>query len=116
LLDAQPHEVPVIRDALVRHKQELVDKLWSDLEQAGKGKEGRRLRAACALATYNPESSQWEKACGPVVEQLVAENPVYLSLWIEGFRPVKQKLLVPLARVFRDRQPDRTAERSVATN
>src|SRR5207245_10360920 len=81
LLDAQGHEIPVIRDALLSHKQELVDKLWSDAQQPGKNKESRRLRAACALASYDPDSPRWEKICGPVVEQLVAENPVYLALW-----------------------------------
>ena len=29
LLDAEPHEVPVIRDALAPHKEALLDKLWA---------------------------------------------------------------------------------------
>src|SRR5205823_1068430 len=77
LLDAQAQEVPVIRDALAPHQQELLDQLWSVVEQPAKSKESQRLRAACALATYDPDSPRWEKTSGPVVEQLVAENPVY---------------------------------------
>ena len=39
-----------------------------------------------------------------------------VGFWIEGFRPVKEKLLEPLAAVFRDRKEERSAERSLATN
>jgi hypothetical protein len=46
-----------------------------------------------------------------VVAQLVAENSVYLIHWIDGFRPVKAKLLGPLGDVFRDRADSRSAER-----
>jgi hypothetical protein len=58
LLDAQPHRVPVIRDALAPHKEELADKLRAVVEQPEKGKEPQRLRAAAALAMYDPDS-QW---------------------------------------------------------
>ena len=49
LLDAQPHEFLVIRDALVRHEGILRDKLWHVVESPEKGKESQRLRAAAAL-------------------------------------------------------------------
>ena len=46
LLDAEPHEVPVIRDALAPHKDaELLDKLWAVVEAPDKGKES--ATAAC---------------------------------------------------------------------
>ena len=61
LLDAEPHEVPVIRDALAPHKDELLDKLWAVVETPDKGKESQRLRAAAALAKYDPESEKWAK-------------------------------------------------------
>ena len=44
------------------------------------------------------------------------ENPVFLGQWSEAFRPVKNRLLPPLSVIFRDHQPERTAERSLATN
>ena len=62
LLDAEPHEVPVIRDALARHKDALLDKLWAVVEKPEKGKESQRLRAAAALAKYDPESEKWAKS------------------------------------------------------
>jgi len=72
LLDAEPSAVPVIRDALAPHKDGLLDKLWVVVEAAGKGNKKPRLRAAAALAKYDPESEKWAKASGPVVGQLVA--------------------------------------------
>jgi serine/threonine protein kinase/formylglycine-generating enzyme required for sulfatase activity len=115
LLDAAPHEVPVLRDALLPHKRELLDKLWTIVEQPAKGQEQQRLRAACALASYDPDNQRWQKVSSPVVDQLVAENPVFLGLWMEGFRPVKSKLLAPLADIFRDAKR-RETERTLATN
>jgi serine/threonine protein kinase/formylglycine-generating enzyme required for sulfatase activity len=115
LLDAEPHQVPVIRDALTPHKDELRDKLWSVVDKPEKGKEPQRLRAAAALAKYDPESEKWAKASGRVVEQLVVENPMFLGLWMEGFRPIKDSLTPSLASIYRDANR-RESERSLATN
>src|SRR5262249_30235438 len=61
LLDAQPQEVPVIRDFLDPHKDGLRDRLWAVIEEPEKGKEAQRLRAAAALAQYDPQSERWAK-------------------------------------------------------
>jgi eukaryotic-like serine/threonine-protein kinase len=116
LLDAEPQEVGVIARALSVHKDALVARLWSVAERPEKGRESRRLRAAAALAEYDPESERWDKTGGPVAEQLVTVNPVFLAPWMNALRPVRDKLLVPLAAVFRDRKEERTAERSLATS
>ena len=90
LLDAEPHEVPVIRDALAPHKDELLDKLWAVVETPEKGKESQRLRAAAALAKYDPESEKWAKASGPVVvNDLVRRTRCFWASGCEAFRPVK---------------------------
>jgi serine/threonine protein kinase/formylglycine-generating enzyme required for sulfatase activity len=116
LLDAEPQEVVVIRDALAPYRQQVLDRLWAVVEQPAKGQEQQRLRAACALATYDPDNPRWEKVSGPVVEQLVAVNPIVLRFWMDNLRPVKGKLLAPLASVFRDRTEERTGERTLATS
>jgi eukaryotic-like serine/threonine-protein kinase len=41
---------------------------------------------------------------------------VFLSAWMEGLRPVRSKLLGPLAAVFRDHRQERTPERTLATS
>jgi serine/threonine protein kinase len=107
LLDAEPQEVAVLRNflwryALPRQKEELIGRLWSVVDRPQPGKEHQRLRAACALAAYDPESPRWDRAGGPVVEQLVAVNPIFLAVWLDGFRPVASRLLAPLSAVFRE--------------
>jgi formylglycine-generating enzyme required for sulfatase activity len=116
LLNAEPPEVPVILDFLAGHRSELVDRLWAVVDKPEKGKEQQRLRAAAALARYDPEGQRWDKSSGKVAEELVSMNLVYLGLWSEAFRPVKARLLSPLSDIFRDRKPERTAERMLATN
>jgi formylglycine-generating enzyme required for sulfatase activity len=115
LLGAEPHEVRVLRDALAVHKEELVDRLWRVVETPPKGKESQRLRAAAALARYDPDSPQWERVQDQVANDLVGVPAVYLAEWLESLRPVEGKLLTPLAAVFRDaKRPE--VERALATN
>ncbi len=116
LLDADPAEVPVIRGALYPPKEELVNKLWAVAEAPEKGHESQRLRAAAALAKYDPDDERWGKAGAVVVNDLVLENPVYLGKWGRAFRPVKDWLVPQLSEIFRGRQPERTAERNLATS
>ena len=116
LLDAEPAEAAVLVRQLAGHKEELIERLWPVVERPEKGREDRLLRAASALAAYDPDSPRWDNAIGPVAEQLVAVDPVFLAVWMEALRPVREKLLVPLAVAFRDRREDRTAERALATS
>jgi formylglycine-generating enzyme required for sulfatase activity len=59
LLDADLQELPVIVGALAAHKDRLKDRLWAVVEKPAKGKESQRLRAAAALARYEPDSKKW---------------------------------------------------------
>jgi formylglycine-generating enzyme required for sulfatase activity len=115
LLDAEPHEVPVIRDALAAHKEDLVDQLWAVVEAPEKSKETQRLRAAAALATYDPDSQRWRKVQEVVANDLVSVPSVHLGAWLESFRPVRAQLRAPLAGIFRE-AGRRDAERSMATD
>src|SRR5262249_55640363 len=90
LLDAEhPGEVIVLRDALVPHKEQLADKLWSVVESPGKGKQPRRLRAAAALAKYEPNSERWARVKDQVVSSMVAVQPYHLAGWMEALSPIK---------------------------
>jgi serine/threonine protein kinase len=113
LLDARPSDVPVIRDALAPREDELLGNLWAVVAAPEKGKENQRLRAAAALATYDPDNEQWPRVREAVANDLVTVPAVYLAAWLESFRPVRAKLRTPLAEIFRaaDR---RDAERSTA--
>jgi serine/threonine protein kinase/formylglycine-generating enzyme required for sulfatase activity len=116
LLAAEAGEVAVLRDALFGHKDQLVGELWPIVQSPPKGKESERLRAAAALAKYDPQSEKWAQASVAVVQDLVQQSPVYLLYWSEAFRPVKGSFLAPLGDIFRDQRPERSAERSLATN
>ncbi len=116
LLDAEPDEFLVVRDALHAHQSKLLDRLWAVVEKPEQSKEHQRLRAAAALADYDSENHRWETPAKKVVEDLVTVNADYLGFWTEAFRPVKKVLLPVLCEVFRDCRPERTAERTVATN
>jgi hypothetical protein len=92
LLDAEAHEVAVLRDALRPFQDDLRERLWAVVEQPDKA--GQRLRAACALAAFDPDSPRWDQVSRPVAEQLVSVNAVFLAPWLQGFRPIKEKLAI----------------------
>jgi serine/threonine protein kinase/formylglycine-generating enzyme required for sulfatase activity len=115
-LDAAAADVAVLRDQLKPHRQKLRARLWAAAEKPPAGREAQRLRAAAALAVYDTGATQWEGIADAVAGQLVAENAVYLSYWLEAFRPVHDRLIPPLTVVFRDSKPKRAPERALATN
>jgi formylglycine-generating enzyme required for sulfatase activity len=117
LLDAQPQEIAVITEALGKtgHGAELTGRLWDVVERPRRGHENQRLRAACALATYDKESKRWDADGPAVVEQFVSVSPLHPAL-LDALRPVKDKLLGPLTTIFRDESPDRTDERHTAAS
>jgi serine/threonine protein kinase/formylglycine-generating enzyme required for sulfatase activity len=117
MLDADPQDVSVLSDCLAPHAAKLRERLWEAVERPEQGKEARRLRAACALAAYGPgDERRWEKASGVLVARLVGENPAYLSYWIKGLEPVKDRLTGELAAVFCNRDEQRVAERALAAS
>jgi serine/threonine protein kinase/formylglycine-generating enzyme required for sulfatase activity len=115
LLGAEPHEVPVIRDALAPRKDGLLDPLWAVVEAPDKGKQPQRLRAAAALAKYDPGSEKWATAQEAVGNDLVGVPAVYSSSWVSLLRPVRTRLLPQLSVVYGDRKR-RETERSLATD
>jgi hypothetical protein len=115
LLDAEAGEVSVIRDALAPHKDDLVDQLWAVAEAPDKGKETQRLRAAAALAKYDPEGEKWAKAHEAIGNDLVAVPAVYVSSWMDALRPVRTKLVPQLSVVYRNASR-RETERSLAAD
>src|SRR5579871_2090932 len=114
LLGSQPHEIPVIRQALFPYRQQLVGKLWAVVERPEAGKKSQRLRAAAALAAYDPQNPRWVSVRQPVAEDLVEVPALHLATWTEALRSVLDKLRPPLESIFRDRQR-RETERSSAT-
>jgi hypothetical protein len=98
----------------------LVERLWKVL---GNGQEDtdRRFRAACALATYDSggeaEGERWQNVSKFVSDHLLAavqKNPSHYPPLLETLRPVRERLIGPLAEVYRNRERPES-ERSFAT-
>jgi formylglycine-generating enzyme required for sulfatase activity len=113
LLDAERDDLPVLIDSLEPHRSEVVGPLWRAAEEPAAGQEERFLRAAAALAVYDPTSPRWDGIRGELASQLVRVDPFVFDFWSKRLGPVHDKLVVPLCAVFRD--PDRTpGERELA--
>ncbi|HUY33204.1 MAG TPA: SUMF1/EgtB/PvdO family nonheme iron enzyme [Pirellulales bacterium] len=100
LLGAEPARFAVIRDALANHSPRISDRLWTVLTGRESDPNQQRLRAAGALAKYDPANARWTEVAPEVANQLVSVNPVFVGQWQEALRPVAEKLLRPLARIF----------------
>ncbi len=100
LLDAEPAELPIIRTALLPHRERLAKGMWSIVDDPQAGKD-RRFRAACALAGFDPEGDGWAKAAKPTAEVLVTENPLYVAAWMEALRPSPRRSCRRLRRFSR---------------
>lgn len=103
LLTAEPAEVLLIREFLWPHRDQYQERLWS-LANDRQADADRRFRAACALATFDPDgtSDRWVQAGDDVAAKLVRENPLLLKQWIEGLRPVRDALLPRLCDLCRE--------------
>src|SRR5262249_29728915 len=114
LSKAAPTELPVLRDALKPHRTTLTPKLWTVLESAKPG-DASLLPAASALASYDPDSAQWEAVGSKVAQALVSVDAIFLGLWIEALRPVREKLTAPLTSIFQGKEHSES-EHKLATN
>jgi len=101
MLDADPVEFPVIRDALMPYRADFVEELWR-LLKSPEDELGRRFRAAVALATYSPTDQRWEHSSEWVAEQLIAQPSLVVRRWVDGLRPVKQRLIPALTALVRE--------------
>ena len=123
LLDAEPQEVAVIRDALQPHKERLAERLWGVLEDTkadpepafpggvcpgGLRPDGRRRAAGDAGRGCR---RSWPTGCSPPCSRTPA---ISRRCW-GCSSPSGTRLIGPLSEVFRSRERAET-ERSWATN
>ncbi len=113
LIDAGPAELEVVRDALRPYRERLIERLWHQLDESDGT--NHTLQAASALALYDPSAHRWENVGGRVAEAMVTVNAVHLGFWLSALRPVRDRLMVPLAALYRDRERSET-ERNLASN
>jgi hypothetical protein len=94
-----------VRESLIPYKDRLVPELWTGLEER-EWSEGRRFRAACALAKYDPYNPKWEQASAEVAEQILRMNLQEFFPWGPRLMPVREAIKKQLARVAGDVKRD----------
>ncbi len=121
LLTAPPEEFKPILGMLLPYGPQLAGPLWTCVETADL--DGvRRIRAACALAAFDPGNSAWQGVAPEVARLLLAENPLLVKEWVEIMLPVRRSIVGPLAelcaglsdrgaRSTRDQHPGRLLQR-----
>ncbi len=115
LLEAGPREHAVIRAALEPWKAQTLDSLWgiaTDTEAAP----GKRLRAAAALALYDPVRGRWREIAPDVAMALVAESLLDIRAWAGLLQPARRWFREPLVNIFADRAPERASAWMAATS
>lgn len=92
--------VGIVRDQLAPYHQQFLGDLWTLLHDATAVRE-RRFHAGLALATYATTSPQWTTDDFTfLADQLVAANPEHQARIREYLRPVANRLLSDLGRIF----------------
>ncbi len=114
LLKATAEEFLVIRDALKPSGPALKPRLWAVFGDP-KAEPDARLRAAAALAAFDPDDPRWQALSTAIVDRLVKEDPQVLRFWTEAFRPARSNLISQLAATFQN-QSRSEAERTLANN
>jgi formylglycine-generating enzyme required for sulfatase activity len=87
-----PDEVRVVRESLHAHAPPAAERFWRVLQDDGQER-SRRLRAACVLAQFAGDDSQWTKAGDEVVRCLAGEDLLHLRDWAELLEPVRGRLV-----------------------
>ena len=68
----------------------------------GTAVKGRRFRAACALAGYDPDNPIWAAEAGFVLDGLATENSVSVPHWMAAVTPIRGWLR-PWVALYRKR-------------
>jgi hypothetical protein len=79
MLSALPNELPVLIQSLSEHRAQVLGLLWAKLGDKNSPQE-TRLRAACALSTYDSDSQRWKTYREDVASILVSVNPAEIGL------------------------------------
>ncbi len=115
LLDVTATQFPVVRDFLVPHQDQIAEPLWNVALDADQPPQ-QRFHAACALATYDPDSERWEQIAPLVAGHLVTRDTSEFLAWREMLRPARGQLIGSLASIYRDdAQKERPRQYAIET-
>ncbi len=114
LLAGNPDEVTAIAAALKEHRPDTVARFWNILEDQ-KADAGNRLRAASALAHFDPESQRWQPVSNDLVKKLITEPLSSIAGWKKALAAASPHLVAPLIEAARASRGSEL-ERSVAVD
>lgn len=114
LLHAKPHELAIIREALVDHKQAVSERLWTLLVNRQQDQD-QRFRAACALAVLAPDDRRWEQVARDVAATLVNQEPFVIAHWAETLKRARTWIAPALADFLVDDTRSLSAKNMIAS-
>ena len=103
LLDADPSSLMVIRKFLEPYKGRLTGRYKAVLQDPRNDK-GDRVRAACALADFDPEDKLWTTWAPDVAVMLTTEDLFRALSWADLLEPVQEQLTPCLLSLFKARR------------
>ena len=107
-------QFPMLRQALVPHKDKFVNTLWQSAEDEQRGA-AQRFQAAAALAEYAADDERWIRTGRFVAEYLSASvSSVYFGQWLEYFRSASSQLTGPLKEIHADRSRNKKQREAAA--
>ncbi|MCA9186424.1 MAG: bifunctional serine/threonine-protein kinase/formylglycine-generating enzyme family protein [Pirellulaceae bacterium] len=87
-----PSEFRILRDRIHEDvDSDMKQQLWRIAEDYDVSR-GTRLRAAAALALFDRDAANWQHLANDVVGQMLAEDRLNLSTWIQAMQPVRDHL------------------------
>ncbi len=108
------NEFPVLRAALLPHKDKLVEWLWQ-LVQDEERAAPQRFQAAAALAEYAPDDERWPETAPFVSHHLTTVvSTVYVGQWLALFQPAGKRLTDSTIAIHADRNRSRKQRETAA--
>lgn len=104
LLLTSPTQFAFVRDALSGYvTDEQIVEYWA-IAQDPYQDANLRFQAACAVASFDTDAERWNDSEFQifVATHLVSVLPTELQPWQDALSPVKEKLVEPLKRIYRD--------------
>ncbi len=108
LLTAPPDEFRSIRETL-KNERDIPPRLWNILEDPVPDT-GQQLRAAAALAFFDPKNEAWSKTAPALAHKLATTDPLLVGQWKDELQPVSGALVRPLFEIFVKRPPEQRGQ------
>jgi hypothetical protein len=106
MLASPPEEFQLLLQELSPYRNAATTLLWEMVGPPWAADRGRRFRAACALASWDPDNAAWGKENEQLLQQLAAdlvwENHLAGGGWANAVRPLAARLLPHLLLLFQN--------------